>query len=102
MLRIHANRKVYNNAIAYLNQNQGKFTYYTVDKKTNQPVLKISGQQAFRSFCKTLGCEIIPKWCKESGIAHGLDNALFEAYTVMTFDRSSQSIAHHSRSLNIY
>ncbi len=81
MLRIHANRKVYNNAIAYLNQNQGKFTYYTVDKKTNQPVLKTSGQQAFRSFCKTLGCEIIPEWCKELGIAHGLDNALFEAYT---------------------
>lgn len=81
MLRIHANRKVYNNAIAYLNQNQGKFTYYTVDKKTNQPVLKTSGQQAFRSFCKTLGCKIIPEWCKELGIAHGLDNALFEAYT---------------------
>jgi transposase, IS605 OrfB family, central region len=81
MLRIHANRKVYNNAIAYLNQNQGKFTYYTVDKKTNQPVLKTSGKQAFRSFCKTLGYEIIPEWCKELGIAHGLDNALFEAYT---------------------
>ena len=81
ILRIHANRKVYNNAIAYLNQNQGKFTYYTVDKKTNQPVLKTSGKQAFRSFCKTLAYEIIPEWCKELGIAHGLDNALFEAYT---------------------
>lgn len=81
MLRIHANRKVYNNAIAYLNQNQGKFTYYTVDKKTNQPVLKTSGKQAFRSFGKTLGYEIIPEWCKELGIAHSLDNALFEAYT---------------------
>ncbi|HCV30442.1 MAG TPA: transposase, partial [Microcoleaceae bacterium UBA9251] len=66
---------MYNNAIAYLNQNQGKFTYYTVDKKTNQPVLKTSGKQAFRSFCKTLGYEIIPEWCKELGIAHGLDNA---------------------------
>ncbi|MEG4487244.1 hypothetical protein [Microcoleus sp. D2_18a_B4] len=44
---------MYNNAIAYLNQHQGKFTYYTVDKKTNQPVLKTSGKQAFRSFCKT-------------------------------------------------
>jgi putative transposase len=81
MLRIHANRKVYNNAISYLNQHQGKFTYYTVDKKTNQPVLKTFGKQAFRSFCKTLGYEIIPEWCKELGIAHGLDNALFEAYT---------------------
>lgn len=81
MLRIHANRKVYNNAIAYLNQHQGKFAYYTVDKKTNQPVVKTSGKQAFRSFCKTLGNEIIPEWCKELGIAHGLDNALFEAYT---------------------
>jgi putative transposase len=55
MLRIHANRKVYNNAIAYLNQHQGKFTDHTVDKKTNQPVVKTSGKQAFRSFCKTLG-----------------------------------------------
>jgi len=81
MLRIHANRKVYNNAIAYLNQHQGKFTYHTVDKKTNQPVVKTSGKQAFRSFCKTLGYEIIPEWCKDLGIAHGLDNALFEAYT---------------------
>lgn len=81
MLRIHANRKVYNNAIAYLNQHQGKFTYYTVDRKTNQPVVKTSGKQAFRSFCKTLGHKIIPEWCKDLGIAHGLDNALFEAYT---------------------
>ena len=81
MLRIHANRKVYNNAIAYLNQNQGRFTYHTVDKKTNQPVIKTSGKQAFRSFCKTLGNEIIPEWCKDLGIAHGLDNAIFEAYT---------------------
>ncbi|WP_333289311.1 transposase [Microcoleus sp. D2_18a_B4] len=81
MLRIHANRKVYNNAIAYLNQHQGKFTYYTVDTKTNQPVLTTSGKQAFRSFCKTLDSQIIPEWCKELGIAHGLDNALFEAYT---------------------
>lgn len=81
LLRIHANRKVYNNAIAYLNQHQGKFIYYTVDKKTNQPVLKTSGKQAFRSFCKTLDYQIIPEWCKELGIAHGLDNALFEAYT---------------------
>lgn len=81
MLRVHANRKVYNNAMAYLNQHQGKFAYCTVDKKTNQPVVKTSGKQAFRSFCKTSGEEIIPKWCKELGIAHGLDNALFEAYT---------------------
>jgi putative transposase len=81
ILRIHANRKVYNNAIAYLNQHQGKFTYYTINKKTNQPVIKASGKQAFRSFCKTLGHEIIPEWCKDLGIAHGLDNALFEAYT---------------------
>ncbi|NJM60965.1 MAG: transposase [Oscillatoriales cyanobacterium RU_3_3] len=81
MLRIHANRKVYNNAIAYLNQHQGKFTYYTVDKKTNRPVVKTSGKQAFRSFCKTLGHEIIPEWCQDLGIAHALDNALFEAYT---------------------
>ncbi|MEG4918635.1 MULTISPECIES: hypothetical protein [unclassified Microcoleus] len=44
---------MYNNAIAYLNQHQGKFTYYTVDKKTNQPVSKTSGKQAFRSYCKT-------------------------------------------------
>jgi len=93
MLRIHANRKVYNNAIAYLNQNQGKFTYYTVDKKTNQPVLKTSGKQAFRSFCKTLGYEIIPEWCKDLGIAHSLDNALFEAYTAWkkTDKQSAQS-----------
>jgi putative transposase len=81
MLRIHANRKVYNNAIAYLNQHQGKFTYHTVDKKTNQPVIKTSGKQAFRSFCKTLASEIIPEWCSYLGIAHGLDNAIFEAYT---------------------
>lgn len=81
LLRIHANRKVYNNAIAYLNQHQGKFAYCTVNKKTNQPVVKTSGKQAFRSFCKTLGEEIIPNWCKELGIAHCLDNALFEAYT---------------------
>ena len=81
MLRVHANRKVYNNAIAYLNQHQGKFAYCTVDKKTNQPVVKTSGKQAFRSFCKTLGEEIIPLWCRELGIAHGWDNALFEAYT---------------------
>jgi putative transposase len=54
LLRIHANRKVYNNAIAYLNQHQGKFAYCTVNKKTNQPVVKTSGKQAFRSFCKTL------------------------------------------------
>jgi hypothetical protein len=71
MLRVHANRKVYNNAIAYLNQHQGKFAYCTVDKKTNQPVVKTSGKQAFRSFCKTLGEEIIPLWCRELGIAHG-------------------------------
>lgn len=81
MLRIHANRKVYNNAIAYLNQHQGKFAYHTVDKKTNRPVVKTSGKQAFRSFCKTLGHEIILEWCKDLGIAHALDNALFEAYT---------------------
>jgi putative transposase len=81
MLRIHANRKVYNNAIAYLNQHQGKFTYHTIDKKTNQLVVKTSGKQAFRSFCKTLGYEIIPEWCKDLGMSHGLDNALFEAYT---------------------
>jgi putative transposase len=28
-----------------------------------------------------LGDEIIPTWCRELGIAHALDNALFEAYT---------------------
>jgi putative transposase len=54
---------------------------YTVDKKTHQPVVKTSLKQAFRSFCKTLGDEIIPGWCRDLGIAHGLDNALFEAYT---------------------
>jgi putative transposase len=81
MLRVQANRKVYNNAITYLNQHPGKFAYCTVDKKTNQPVVKTSGKQAFRSFCKTLGEEIIPLWCRELGIAHSLDNALFEAYT---------------------
>jgi len=80
-LRIHANRKVYNNAISYLNHHQGKFAYCTVNKKTNQPVVKTSGKEAFRSFCKTLGEEIIPEWCKDLGIAHSLDNALFEAYT---------------------
>ena len=81
MLRVHANRKVYNNAIAYLNKYQGKFAYHTVNKKTNQIVVKTSGKEAFRSFCKTLGEEIIPQWCKDLGIAHSLDNAIFEAYT---------------------
>ncbi|MEC4819779.1 MAG: transposase, partial [Scytonema sp. PMC 1069.18] len=75
MLRIHANRKVYNNAIAYLNKHQG-FVYINTkgEKRT-------SGKKEFRSFCKTLGEEIIPQWCKDLGIAHALDNALFEAYT---------------------
>jgi putative transposase len=74
MLRIHANRKVFNNAIAYLNKHQG-FVYINTkgEKKTG-------GKKEFRSFCKTLGEEIIPKWCKELNIAHALDNALFEAY----------------------
>ncbi|GAA6619532.1 RNA-guided endonuclease InsQ/TnpB family protein [Scytonema sp. NUACC26] len=75
MLRIHANRKVYNNAIAYLNKHQG-FTYINTKGET-----RASGKKEFRSFCKTLGEEIIPQWCKDLGIAHALDNALFEAYT---------------------
>ncbi len=74
MLRIHAYRKVYNNAIAYLNKYQ-TFEYSNSEGKKN------TGKQAFRSFCKTLGEEIIPKWCQELGIAHALDNAIFEAYT---------------------
>ena len=74
MLRIHANRKVYNNAIAYLNKHQG-FTY--INTKGD---IKTSGKKEFRSFCKTLLEEIIPKWCKDLKIAHALDNALFEAY----------------------
>jgi len=74
MLRIHACRLVYNNAIAYLNEYQS-FEYFNKEGK------KTTGKQAFRSFCKTLGEEIIPKWCQELGIAHALDNALFEAYT---------------------
>jgi putative transposase len=72
MSRVHAYRKVYNNAIAYLNQHQG-FTYI------NNKGEKTTGKKAFRSFCKTLGEEIIPDWCKQLGIAHALDNALFEA-----------------------
>jgi len=75
MRRIHAYRKVYNNAIAYLNQHQG-FVY--INTKGEQ---KTAGKQAFRSFCKTLGDEIIPQWCKDLGISHALDNALFDAYT---------------------
>ncbi len=74
MQRVHAYRKVYNNAIAYLNQQQGFEYINTKGKKT-------TGKKAFRSFCKTLGTEIIPQWCKDLGIAHALDNALFEAYT---------------------
>lgn len=74
MLRIHAYRKVYNNAIAYLNQHQSFEYFNSYGKKTG-------GKTAFRSFCKTLGEEIIPAWCKELKIAHALDNALFEAYT---------------------
>jgi putative transposase len=73
MLRIHAYRKVYNNAIAYLNKHQS-FEYFNKEGK------KTGGKTAFRSFCKTLGEEIIPAWCKELKIAHALDNALFEAY----------------------
>jgi putative transposase len=75
MLRIHANRKVYNNAIAYLNKHQG-FKYVNTKGE-----VKTSGKKEFRSFCKTLGKEIIPQWCKDLSIAHALDNALFEAYT---------------------
>lgn len=74
MQRVHAYRKVYNNAIAYLNQHQG-FEYI------NTKGQKTTGKQAFRSFCKTLGDKIIPQWCKDLGIAHALDNAIFEAYT---------------------
>ncbi|MBR8834253.1 MAG: transposase [Stigonema ocellatum SAG 48.90 = DSM 106950] len=74
MLRIHAYRKVYNNAIAYLNQHQG-FTYTNTKGE-----IRTSGKKEFRSFCKTLGLEIIPQWCKDLNIAHALDNALFEAY----------------------
>ncbi|MDF5722557.1 MAG: transposase [Rhizonema sp. PD37] len=73
MQRIHAYRKVYNNAIAYLNKYQC-FEYLNKEGK------KTGGKTAFRSFCKTLGEEIIPTWCKELKIAHALDNALFEAY----------------------
>jgi len=64
---------VYNNAIAYLNKHQS-FEYYNLKGK------RTGGKTGFRSFCKTLGEEIIPKWCKELKIAHALDNALFEAY----------------------
>ncbi|MBO3462336.1 hypothetical protein G7B40_022470 [Aetokthonos hydrillicola Thurmond2011] len=74
MQRIHAYRRVYNNAIAYLNKHQG-FNYINTKGE------KTTGKKAFRSFCKTLGEEIIPTWCKQLGIAHALDNALFEAYT---------------------
>ncbi len=74
MLRIHAYRRVYNNAIAYLNKHQ-RFDYFNKDGQ------KTSGKTAFRSFCKTLALEIIPAWCKELKIAHALDNALFEAYS---------------------
>lgn len=74
MLRIHAYRKVYNNAIAYLNKHQS-FEYF------NKKGKKTGGKTAFRSFCKPLGEEIIPAWCKELKIAHALDNALFEAFT---------------------
>ncbi|MGH2413591.1 MAG: RNA-guided endonuclease InsQ/TnpB family protein [Microcystaceae cyanobacterium] len=75
MLRIHGVRKVYNNAIAYLNKHQG-FTYINTKGE-----VKTTGKREFRSFCKTLGSEIIPQWCKDLQIAHALDNALFEAYT---------------------
>ncbi|MEY3866383.1 MAG: hypothetical protein RLZZ338_274 [Cyanobacteriota bacterium] len=34
-------------------------------------MVKISGKQAFSSFCKTLGDEIILNWCQELGITHG-------------------------------
>ena len=74
MLRIHANRKVYNNAIAYLNKHQG-FTYTNTKGE-----VRTFGKKEFRSFCKSLGSEIIPQWCKDLNIAHALDNALFEAY----------------------
>lgn len=56
--------------MADLNQHQGNFAYCTVDKKTDQPVVKISGKQAFSSFCQRLGDEIILNWCQELGIAH--------------------------------
>lgn len=75
MLRIHGVRKVYNNAIAYLNKHQG-FTYINTKGE-----VKTTGKREFRSFCKTLDSEIIPQWCKDLQIAHALDNALFEAYT---------------------
>lgn len=74
MQRIHAYRQVYNKAIAYLNKHQGFVYINTKGEKT-------TGKKAFRSFCKTLSEGIIPAWCKELGIAHALDNALFEAYT---------------------
>lgn len=74
MQRIHAYRQVYNKAIAYLNQHQGFQYINTKGEKT-------TGKKAFRSFCKTLGNEIIPQWCKDLEIAHALDNALFEAYS---------------------
>ncbi len=74
MLRVHACRKVYNNAIAYLNSHQS-FNYINKDGDVR------TGKKAFRSFCKTLGTYIIPDWCSDLGIAHALDNALFEAYS---------------------
>lgn len=83
MLRIHAYRKVYNNAIAYLNKHQG-FEYFNKSGK------KTGGKTAFRSFCKTLGEEIIPAWCKDLKIAHALDNALFEAYTAWSKTKRQQ------------
>lgn len=73
MMWIHAGRKVYNNAIAFLNANQGKFTYVSP-----KGIAKTAGAQAFRSFCKTI--DIVPEWCRELGMSHALDNNLMDAY----------------------
>lgn len=94
--RIHAYRKVYNNAIAYLNEHQG-FSYTNTKGE-----IRTSGKKEFRCFCKTLGTSIIPQWCKDLTIAHALDNALFEAYTAWTSTkREGKFIINPSASLRV-
>lgn len=69
---VAAVRKVYNIAIAYLNEHQ-KFP-----KPAKEKGGELGGKMGFKKFLKASG--LIPDWCKGLGVSKLLDNAAMEAY----------------------